>query len=100
MKTRGKVHISIYLQRVFWVQPDSMLALFLYIFILGGKGGGEDWHLKPIMYSPPIEMKRHFINALLSAFAKLRNATIRFVMSVRLSVGLHGTTRLLLKGFQ
>jgi len=37
--------------------------------------------------------------AILGAFAKLRKATISFVMSVRLSVRAHGTTRLPLDGF-
>jgi len=36
---------------------------------------------------------------LLGAFAKLRKATISFVMSVRLSVRPHGTTRFPLEGF-
>jgi hypothetical protein len=39
------------------------------------------------------------IRALLSAFAKLRKATISFVISVCLSVSPHGTTGLPLDGF-
>ena len=39
------------------------------------------------------------MKVVLGAFAKLRKATICFVMSVCLSVRLHGTTRLQLNGF-
>jgi hypothetical protein len=46
-----------------------------------------------------IKNQANCIFAFLGAFAKLRKATISFVMSVRPSASPHGTTRLLLNGF-
>ena len=44
-------------------------------------------------------LKTRVYDPVLGAFAKLRKATISFVMSVRLPVRRHGTTRLPLDGF-
>ena len=46
-----------------------------------------------------IDTAKHRVFVLISAFAKLRKATISFVMSVCQSVSTHGKTRLPLHGF-
>jgi hypothetical protein len=63
--------------------------------LVDSKSGPSDRAGAELQHRP----QSHRDRLLLGAFAKLRKATINFVMSVRLFVCPHGTTRLPLDGF-
>ena len=81
------------------IKHYSIRILNLYITGHAGSiSNASNVFLTEVIYSEFWPRHSGCFNWMLGAFAKLRRATVSFVMSVRLSVCPHGTTRLPLDG--